>query len=192
MTQLNDAEIKFRGSGGGRTGTGSSQPQRPSRGDRDGDGDRDRDRRRDRYHDYSYRDKYYLPYWRRVHPFYDDYYSNYNRYYYPRLLNYTLSSPFIATINSIVYSYPVYPTLYDIERMKLFILDLPNFVPCQTNLCKNYVQNYVNNNKDNLNSITSSKAMLIDFFNDFIRDVTNKFNTEIIATESNYRFNGII
>jgi len=183
MTQLNDTEIKFKGGGGSR-GSNYSRPSSP-RPDRE----RSHDVDERRYYD---RGIYYFPYWKRNHPYYDDYYSNYNRNYYPKILNYTVYSPFVTTINNIIYNYPVYPTLDDIQRMKIFILSLPSFVPCQTVLCKNYIQNYVNSNVNNLNSITSSKPMLNDFFNDFTRDITNKFNTEIIATENNYRFNGII
>ena len=88
-------------------------------------------------------------------------------------------SRFHSTIQDISMNYPMYPTTLDIERMQNFILALPDIVPCHTSLCKSYIVNFVDRNKDNLNAITGNRNYLHEFLRDFFVDIKQKFGQEL-------------
>lgn len=97
-------------------------------------------------------------------------------------------------INDISINYPEYPTLTDIQGMKNFILSLPTIIPCQTDLCNNYIKNFIDRNRDNLDAIVSNRSVLYGFLHDFYQDINQKFGSEILSNTkyivpNNYYYN---
>ena len=187
--------LKFNSSWSGKGGGGSSNPPPPQSspsGNRPTSPDRHRPRP-DRHYDddYDHRRRY-----NRHHPYYDygnmyypqippnNYYSYlpyfYNMYTYsPYNLN---SSQYIPTmnifwdsINKSVLNYPEYPGLSDIDRMKIFIMDLPTFIPCN-DACKSFMKVYIQEQISNLDSICQNKKILVDFFQNLRHQFYIKFD----------------
>lgn len=116
------------------------------------------------------------------HTHYRNYRKNVIRYYEPVVYQFSYEnwlSRFLYTIQDIGINYPDYPTTIDIAKMQKFILALPKLVPCNTSLCKSYITNYIDREKDNLDAITNNKKYLYDFLKDFYSDIKQKFGNEL-------------
>lgn len=112
--------------------------------------------------------------------------------YYAPVYTYSYQSwmiRFHATIQDISLNYPMYPTMMDIEKMQNFILSLPNIIPCSSSLCKAYVANHIERNRDNLDAITGNRKYLHEFLRDFYMDLKQKFGHELY--EDSY-YHGIV
>jgi hypothetical protein len=98
-------------------------------------------------------------------------------------------SRFQSTIQDVNINYPMYPTTMDMERMQNFILSLPDLIPCHSSLCKAYVTNHIERNRDNLDALTSNRNYLHEFLRDFYMDLKQKFGHELY--EDSY-YHGIV
>lgn len=98
-------------------------------------------------------------------------------------------SRFQATIRDMSMNYPLYPTMMDIERTQNFILSLPDIIPCRSSLCKAYVNNHIERNRENLDAITGNRNYLHEFLRDFYMDLKQKFGHELY--EDSY-YHGIV
>jgi len=67
------------------------------------------------------------------------------------------------------------------ERMKSFILALPIMLPCET--CKNHANEFIENNKEYLETICSTRENLFNFFVDFHNNVNRFTNKPIMSKE---------
>ena len=67
------------------------------------------------------------------------------------------------------------------ERMKSFILALPIMLPCET--CKNHANEFIENNKEYLDTICSTRENLFNFFVDFHNNVNSFTNKPIMSRE---------
>ena len=125
------------------------------------------------------------------HRHYRDY-RDYVLPYYAPVYTYSYQSwmsRFQATIQDISINYPMYPTTMDIEKIQNFILSLPDIIPCQSSLCKAYVTNHIERNRDNMDAITGNRNYLQEFLRDFYMDLKQKFGHELY--EDSY-YHGIV
>lgn len=67
------------------------------------------------------------------------------------------------------------------ERMKCFILALPIILPCET--CKNHANEFIENNREYLDAICSTRENLFNFFVDFHNNVNSFTNKPIMSRE---------
>ena len=86
-------------------------------------------------------------------------------------------------------NYPMIPSEYDKEKMKMFISTLPLITPCYTDSCKAYVKNYVN--FLNIDDVTQSRDTIYDFFYRFRTDLLGLFGKEIADADDNHYFHGV-
>ena len=71
------------------------------------------------------------------------------------------------------------------ERMKSFILALPIMLPCEA--CKNHANEFIENNKEYLDAICSTRENLFNFFVDFHNNVNSFTNKPIMSKENAIR-----
>jgi hypothetical protein len=69
--------------------------------------------------------------------------------------------------------------MQNMETMQNFIRAIPQIIPCDTPLCRNYITTYIERANDNLDAITSNRNYLIDFLRDFYNDIKQKFGHEL-------------
>jgi len=86
---------------------------------------------------------------------------------------------FYAIIQDISLNYPAYPTTYDRENMERFLLSLPSIIPCRSSLCKAYVSNHIERNRENFDALTANRNYLQEFLRDFYMDLKQKFGHEL-------------
>jgi len=98
-------------------------------------------------------------------------------------------SPFWQMIYNTVSNYPLIPSEYDKENMKMFISTLPTITPCSSDSCKAYIKDYVN--FLNIDDITRSRKTIYNFFYKFRIDLFNLFGNEIADSDNNHYFHGV-
>lgn len=81
-----------------------------------------------------------------------------------------------------------YPSLANplcIERMKNFIIGIPIMIPCET--CKEHATSYIEQNKDYLDYICSSRDKLFKFFVDFHNYVNIRQKKQEMSYDDAYK-----
>lgn len=81
--------------------------------------------------------------------------------------------PFWYTLHVSAAHYPLNPSSIVQERMKQRILAIPYEIPCA--VCRPHASAFIENNRDNLDKIVSSRENLIKFYVDFHNQVNKRY-----------------
>jgi hypothetical protein len=91
---------------------------------------------------------------------------------------------FWFTLHNGAINYPEYATGHYKKRMTGFIKGIPYMIPCKK--CKEHATQYIEDHKDRLDSITSSRKNLFEFFFQFHNVVNKRLNKPEISIEKAY------
>ena len=92
---------------------------------------------------------------------------------------------FWFTLHNGASKYPISASPIAQERMKGFILGIPEMLPCAA--CKVHATNYIEKNMDNLDEIVSGRESLFKFFNHFHNMVNKRYNKPIVSVEEGHK-----
>ena len=93
--------------------------------------------------------------------------------------------PLWFTLHNMASKYPIKASPTYISKMKDFITGIPYILPCE--VCKVHANNYIEENKNNLDDICSGRDKLFKFFVDFHNSVNKRTNKKEISYEEAYK-----
>ena len=125
---------------------------------------------------------------------YDDY-STTVEIKFENLKNVSTSNPNVwgpmlwFTLHNGAAKYPVKPSPLYISKMKDLITSLPYILPCIS--CQVHANNHIENHKNNLDDICSSREKVFKFFVDFHNSVNRRTNKKEMSYEDAFKmYNG--